>query len=430
MANEKKHSMKHVLVIIESPFFREYLCEKLEEKGVDVSSSISFLDITSKMRNNPPDLIILDHLENQQDFIKILKQKKLDINTANTPVIIFARKLEQKQLLELIPYNVKKIFNKPLKVDSLFAVFSEVLKIPFTIDENPGIIDVHVNENIIFIEITQGINEDKLDILRFKISELIDLYKIRVPKVIIMLSDTKLNADDTPRLQKLFYTVIETPIIKPGLIMVLTKDDFVLQYILTQKNYSNIRATSNLQNAMDTLWGHIYTGDDEQPDNKSERLGNMILKAKNSKNEEAVLLKFNSDEREASFEKMTDWMQNIRIAVIDDDFVIQELIKNTFRMTNAFVNTYSDGEEFLEVVDNNEFDLAFLDINMPKVDGLSVLKALQTRDIPYPIIVLSTVSQRETMIQAFQMGIKSYLIKPLKPEEIFMKSIEILKASF
>jgi DNA-binding NarL/FixJ family response regulator len=82
------------------------------------------------------------------------------------------------------------------------------------------------------------------------------------------------------------------------------------------------------------------------------------------------------------------------------------------------------------VVDTDEFDLAFLDINMPKVDGLEVLKALQTRVITYPIIVLSTVNQRETMIRAIQMGIKSYLLKPLKPEDIFTKSMEILKSNF
>jgi DNA-binding response OmpR family regulator len=59
-----------------------------------------------------------------------------------------------------------------------------------------------------------------------------------------------------------------------------------------------------------------------------------------------------------------------------------------------------------------------------------VLKVLQSRDIRYPVIVLSAVTQRETVIKAYQMGIKSYLVKPLKPEDIFKKSMEILKANF
>jgi DNA-binding response OmpR family regulator len=81
-------------------------------------------------------------------------------------------------------------------------------------------------------------------------------------------------------------------------------------------------------------------------------------------------------------------------------------------------------------VDTEEYDLAFLDLMMPRVDGFEVLKALQARHISYPVIVLSAISQRDAMIKAIQMGVKSYLVKPLKPEDIFVKSIEILKANF
>jgi DNA-binding response OmpR family regulator len=127
---------------------------------------------------------------------------------------------------------------------------------------------------------------------------------------------------------------------------------------------------------------------------------------------------------------MKDEVRDMRIAVIDDDFVIQELIKTTFQKNGATVTAFSGGREFLAVVDTEDFDLAFLDINMPDIDGFGVLRALQTRNIQYPVIALSAVVQRDTMIKAFQMGIKSYLVKPLKPDDIFKKSIEILKANF
>ena len=122
-------------------------------------------------------------------------------------------------------------------------------------------------------------------------------------------------------------------------------------------------------------------------------------------------------------------VKNEKIEYKGCDFVIQEMIKNTFKITNAFVYAFSDGSEFLEVVDTHKFDLAFLDLLMPKVGGLDVLKALQGKNIKYPIIVLSTVNQREVTIKAIQMGINSYLVKPIKPEEIFQKSIEILKVN-
>jgi CheY-like chemotaxis protein len=421
--------MKQVLTIIDSPLLREYIFLKLDEIGISVTNTISNLDSISKMRNTAPDLIIMDYPQNRQFFSELLKQKKLNPNTLNTPVLLFAQKIEQKQLLELVPYNVIKVLSKPLKIDTLFSVISESLKIPFPIDESPGILETNVNENIIFIELANGFNKDKLDLLRFKITELIDIYKIRTPKFILMLSNISLSISDVPRLQKLLFIMIETPKVKPELIMILTKDDFISQFIKTQKKYANkrIMVESDLRHSIEYILAHTHEKTHHLE--KSELIGEMLQKPK-TRQKELAILKFESEEKRASFELMKDSLQNLRIAVIDDDFVIQEMIKNIFKATNAFVYAFSDGAEFLKVVDTHEFDLAFLDLNMPNIGGLDVLKALQGKNIKYPIIVLSTIKQREVTIKAIQMGIKSYLVKPIKPDDIFSKSMEILKANF
>jgi DNA-binding response OmpR family regulator len=127
---------------------------------------------------------------------------------------------------------------------------------------------------------------------------------------------------------------------------------------------------------------------------------------------------------------MKESVQNLRIAAVDDDFVIQELIKNTFQKIGALIKTYSDGSEYLEDLGKEDFDLVFLDLIMPNVDGFAVLNELQNRGLRPTIIVLSAVTQRDTVVKAFQMGIKSYLVKPLKPDDIFKKSMEILKPNF
>jgi len=421
--------MKQVLIIDESSLFREYLRLKLEENGLEVSIGISAVDGASKMRNIVPDLIIMDFHLSRQGIMQILKQKKADPNTVNIPVIILAQNIDQRQLIELVSYNVKKVFNKPVKVDALFVTLSELLGIPFNIDESPGIVEVHVNDNIIFIEIAKGLNRDKMDLLRFKIIELINLYEIKVPRVIVMLSDIKLGFADAPNMEKLLNTVIQASKAKKRYIRVLTLDDFVRQFIKGQKEYEDIEVVSNLQFAVNDLLSGIGSGTDPS-EKKAEIIGDKILQAMTRDDPEAMVLKFDAEAKNASYELMKDSLQNLKIAVIDDDFVIQELIKTTFRKTGAEVFTFSNGEEYLAVVDSEDFDLAFLDINMPKISGFDVLKALQSRDIKYPIIALSAVLQRETMIKAVQMGVKSYLVKPLKPDAIFKKSIEILKANF
>ena len=416
--------MMQILIIDETPQFRDYLQVKLEENGIEVSIGISVMDGISKMRIMAPDLIILDYQLSRQGFMEVLKQKKASPNTVNTPVIILAQHIDQKRLLELIPYNVKKVFTKPVKIDALFHTLGDILGIPFNIDESPGIVEVHVNDSIIFIEIAKGLNRDKLDLLRFKITELIDLYDIRLPRVIVMLSDIKLGFADAPNMQKLLETVLQASKAKLRFVRILTNDDFVRQFIKGKKEYDEIEVVTNLHYAVDGLLTEI------EDSKKGEIIGARILQAQNREDGEAMALKFEAEAKTASFELMKDVVQNLRIAVIDDDFVIQNMLKNIFEKSGAIVNTFSNGKEFLTMAGDDDFDLAFLDLNMPEMDGFDVLRDLQARNINYPIIVLSAVSHRETILKAFQLGIKSYLVKPLKPEDIFKKSIEILKANF
>jgi DNA-binding response OmpR family regulator len=81
-------------------------------------------------------------------------------------------------------------------------------------------------------------------------------------------------------------------------------------------------------------------------------------------------------------------------------------------------------------MEHESYDLVFLDLLMPKVDGFEVLKTLSARQDSPPVIVLSSVTQRDTVVRAFQMGIKSYMTKPLKPQDIFKRAIEILEPDF
>jgi DNA-binding response OmpR family regulator len=422
--------MKHILVIDESPLFREYLRIKLAQNDIDVSIAVNGLDGISKMRSLNPDLVIMDYNLSRQAYLEVLKQKKANPNTTNIPVIVTAQRIDQKRIIELVPYNVKKVFTKPVKIDALFATLSELLGVPFALDESPGIVEVHVNDNIIFIEIAQGLNRDKLDLLRFKIVELIELYEIKIPKVIVMLSDIKLGFADAPNMQKLLETVLQASRAKLRYIRVLTKDNFIKQFIEGQREYAEIEVVSNLQYAMDGLLAELDRGM-EYAEKKAEIIGDKILAADQTAQGESMQLRFDGESRrKLTIEEMKESVRNLRIAAVDDDFVIQELIKNTFGKIDAVIKTYSDGSEYLEDLGKEEFDLVFLDLIMPKVDGFAVLTELQTRGLRPTIIVLSAVTQRDTVVKAFQMGIKSYLVKPLKPDDIFKKSMEILQPNF
>jgi len=67
---------------------------------------------------------------------------------------------------------------------------------------------------------------------------------------------------------------------------------------------------------------------------------------------------------------------------------------------------------------------------MPEKNGFDVLAELHARDLDLPVIVLSAVSQREAVVRAFQAGVRSYLVKPMGPDEMVRKTLEVLKANF
>ncbi|MFA6506095.1 MAG: response regulator [Treponemataceae bacterium] len=422
--------MKHVLVIEESPLLREYLRLKLTENGLDASVAINGLDGGTKIRNILPDLIILDYHLTRQSSLEVLEEKKRNPNTAQIPVVVTAQQLDQKRIIELLKYNVKKVFTKPIKIDALFKTLGELLGIEFDMDRTPCIVEAHVNDDIIFVEIAQGLNREKLDLLRFKIAELMDLYEIRTPKVLVMMSDLKLGFGDGPNLQKLLEIIVSASRAKHRNIRILTKDDFVGQFVKGQRDFSDIEVVSNLQFAMDGLLSEIDPRM-EYGDKKAAIIGDRILSATGDSREESVQMKFDAETKKAP--DLSDFKESgkvLRIAAVDDDFVIQELIKVSFADIGATVVTFNDGEEFLEAAGKEDFDLVFLDILMPKVSGFEVLLNLQSRDISLPIIILSAVTSRDAVVKAFQAGVKSYLVKPLKPADIFKKAVEILKPNF
>ncbi|GHV85261.1 two-component system response regulator [Spirochaetia bacterium] len=418
--------MKHILIIDETTQFREFLRQKLTDNDIETTVAVSGLEGLAKLRSIEPDLVVMDYNLSRQGCMELLKQKKASPSLAPIPVIIIAQPLDQKRILELVSYNVKNVFTKPVNIDLFFATLSEMLGLVLKFDESPGIVEVHVNEDIIFVEITEGLNRDKLDLLYFKIIELIELYQIRVPKLIIMLSGISLSAADDFNIRRLLNNILQSSKAKQRNIRILTKDDFAKTFITNQKEYKDIEVVSTLKYALDGLLAEL-----DNAENKIQEavlIGDRVLTAGDTSGE-SMMLRFDG-ETKFTIEDVKDSLTGLRIAAVDDDDIIRELIKNTFNGFDIDLSLYADGAEFIAGMDKEKFDLIFLDLLMPRADGFAVLRELKDRGIETPVIVLSAINQRETVIRSFQMGIKSYLTKPLKPADIFKKALEILRVNF
>ncbi|GAB1433280.1 response regulator [Spirochaetota bacterium] len=421
-----------VLIIDESELFRDFLKTRLQRAGLEIETAINSLDGIVKMRNDPPDLVIMDYHLTRKTCKEVLEEKAADPNTQAIPLILTAQKIDKSKLLELVPYNIRKVFMKPIKMDAFYQVLTELIGIRFEIDKTPCLIESHVNDNIIFVEIAKGINRDKVDLLRFKIRELLNLYAIQRPKLLVMLADMELSFIDGSNLEILLNTIIEASRAKLRNIKILTREAFVKEFVNGRNEYKDIEVVTKLELALDGLLAEAAMPADDPEDKAVFFIDRVLSSQGHASGTESIEMRFETEKAKTQITINTARQigEGLSIAVVDDDFVIQELLKTTFDAIEARVNTYSNGREFMTAVRSKVFDLVFLDLRMPELDGFGVLSELKAQDIDVPVIVLSAVTQRESIIRAFKSGVRSYLAKPLKPEQILKKTLEILKANF
>jgi DNA-binding response OmpR family regulator len=152
---------KNLLIVDESDLFREYLKDRLGAAGLGVETAINGLDGAVKLRNSMPDLVLLDYNLTRRSCKEVLEEKNRNPNTQGIPVILTAQKIDKNRLLELVPFNIRKVMMKPLKIDALFAALSEILGLKLEIETTPCVIEAHVNDNIVFVEIAKGLNREK-----------------------------------------------------------------------------------------------------------------------------------------------------------------------------------------------------------------------------------------------------------------------------
>ncbi len=417
--------MKKILIIDDSNLFRAYLANKLEENGFEVLEAHNGLEGAVKLRNDLPDLVIMEYYLTRKSSIEILKEKQENKNVANVPVIMISTKIDREKILSVAQYNVKKFFSKPIKLDALLHTVSGFMQIKLEIDSTPCIIEAHFNDEILFIEIALGLNAEKIELLKFKITELNQLYGVRFPKVLLMFSNIDLQSSDSDKLALLFRTILERTGERPGAVKVLTSNEYLHHFIDSYSEFKGIDIKESLDLAMDDLLG-LKPDQIAHDEVAAERI---LSKSKPvSDSGESIELRFESEKHDDEVPKRL--YPEAKIAVVDDDMIIQELVKTVLDDTGWELCIYDNGKEFVNALASESFDLLFLDLMMPEMNGFQVLQFMKQQKIDIRTIVFSALTRKETVSKAMGFGVKSYIIKPLKPENLKRKALEILVSDF
>jgi len=115
-----------------------------------------------------------------------------------------------------------------------------------------------------------------------------------------------------------------------------------------------------------------------------------------------------------------------RILLIDDDKSILRILSRTLTKHGYDTDTAETGKEAEEKTTLNSYDLALIDVKLPDVDGLDLLKKIHECRPEMMKIILTGFASMENGAKALERGADAYLVKPVKPEDL----LRILEEKF
>lgn len=108
----------------------------------------------------------------------------------------------------------------------------------------------------------------------------------------------------------------------------------------------------------------------------------------------------------------------IRVLVVDDEEVIRLSYRRVLSGDGFCVMTVVDGREALELIEDKKFDVVLLDLRMPGMDGLQVLKAIKERSPESEVVIVTGYPSIDSAKEAVRLGAYDYLAKPVIPETV------------
>lgn len=113
--------------------------------------------------------------------------------------------------------------------------------------------------------------------------------------------------------------------------------------------------------------------------------------------------------------------KNMRLLLAEDEKELNQALSTVLRHNNYTVDSAYDGEEALDFIDANEYDGIILDIMMPKIDGIKVLKTIRNEGNNVPVLFLTAKSEIDDRVEGLDAGADDYLTKPFAMKELLAR---------
>ena len=115
-------------------------------------------------------------------------------------------------------------------------------------------------------------------------------------------------------------------------------------------------------------------------------------------------------------------MESKKVLIAEDSSVIQNLTRKILQIQNYQIYSAKNGLQVINMVDNEDFDIILMDINMPKMDGMECAQKIRAhsdkKKAQIPIVAITGNAQNYTMEDFKKVGINEYLQKPLNFDKL------------
>ncbi|MFH1481883.1 MAG: response regulator transcription factor [Pseudomonadota bacterium] len=119
----------------------------------------------------------------------------------------------------------------------------------------------------------------------------------------------------------------------------------------------------------------------------------------------------------------------MRVLLVEDDLKIASFISKGLKEAGFAVDHAPDGEDGLHLALTELYDVAIIDIMLPKLDGLTLIEKLRRKKIPIPVIILSAKRSVDDRVRGLQAGGDDYLVKPFSFSELLARVQALIRRS-
>ena len=120
----------------------------------------------------------------------------------------------------------------------------------------------------------------------------------------------------------------------------------------------------------------------------------------------------------------------IKILLLEDDYLYKVSIKEFLEELDFYVDDFENGDDALNAIFENSYDLLLLDVRVPGMDGFSLVEYVRKEKIDVPIIILTSLTDIKDLSKGYEIGCNDYMRKPFDMIELKFRIEQLIKNNF